>query len=276
MKLGKYILGLALIAAAFTSCDTENKGAIYEPTVANISFMTAEPSTVVTKASSIEIPVALSRAIKNGSYTANVTLTDAPANVSLKSNQVTFADGEGIAYATVVFNEMEPGETYTAKVSLSEADAKTANTEFGEQLATSTVSVMCDFNWIDAGTCDLYDFTCAMFGLPAPTEAKGVKVIQGERSNVYRILDPMEALFPGDPDNDHDYLEFTLTDGKMSFTEGFHVSYWGYYIYYVPSQYGSYCFVTDDGNTHDFNFLLNDKDGGLYSGGRMVIVYPGN
>ena len=118
MKLGKYILGLALVAASLTSCDQDNIGAIYEPTVANISFMTAEPSTVVTKASSIEIPVALSRAIKNGSYTANVTLTDAPANVSLKSNQVTFADGEGIAYATVVFNEMEPGETYTAKVSL--------------------------------------------------------------------------------------------------------------------------------------------------------------
>lgn len=276
MKLGKYILGLALIAAAFTSCDTENKGAIYEPTVANISFMTAEPSTVVTKASSIEIPVALSRAIKNGSYTANVTLTDAPANVSLKSNQVTFADGEGIAYATVVFNDMEPGETYTAKVNLSDADILTADTTYNKnaQLKSSVVSVMCDFNWVDAGTCDLYDFTCAMFGLSAPTVAQGVKVINGERSNVYRILDPMEALFPGDPDNDHDYLEFTLKDGKMSFTEGFHVSYWGYYIYYVPSNYPSYCFVADDGNTHDFNFLLNDNDGGLYSGGRLVIVYP--
>jgi len=276
MKLGKYILGLALVAAGLTSCDTDNVGAIYEPAVANISFISAEPSTIVTKASSLEVPVAVSRAIKNGNYTANVTLADAPANVSLKSNQVTFADGEGIAYATVVFNEMEPGETYSARVKLSDADLATADTTYNKnaQITSSVVSVMCDFNWVDAGTCDLYDFTSAMFGLPAPTVAEGVKVVNGERSNVYRIIDPMEALFPGDPDNDHDYLEFTLVDGKMSFTEGFHVSYWGYYIYYVPSQYDSYCFVTDDGNTHDFNFLLNDKDGGLYSGGRLVIVYP--
>ncbi len=278
MKLGKYILGLALVAAGLTSCDTDNVSAIYEPAVANISFISAQPSTIVTKANSLEVPVALSRAITDGDYTANVTLSNAPANVSLKSNQVTFANGEGIAYATVVFNEMEPGETYSARVNLSDADILTADTTYNKnaQLKSSVVSVMCDFNWVDAGTCDLYDYTCAMFGLPAPTVAEGVKVINGERSNVYRIIDPMEALFPGDPDNDHDYLEFTLKDGKMSFTEGFHVSYWGYYIYYVPSQYSGYCFVADDGNTHDFNFLLNDNDGGLYSGGRLVIVYPAN
>lgn len=181
MKLGKYILGLALLAAGLTSCDQDNIGAIYEPTVANISFMTAEPSTVVTKASSIEIPVALSRAIKNGSYTANVTLTDAPANVSLKSNQVTFADGEGIAYATVVFNEMEPGETYTAKVSLSEADVKTANTEFGEQITSTQVSVMCDFDWEELGN-GFYsspDWWEEEFDVPV-THAKG--------SNIYRLI----------------------------------------------------------------------------------------
>ena len=274
MKLGKYILGLALIAAGLTSCDQENVGAIYEPKVANVSFMNGEQNKL-TDQTSIEVPVALSRAMTNGEYTANVTLTEASEGVSLKSNQVTFANGQGIAYATVVISDMKQGNEYSAVLTLSDADKATANTDFGKQLSTSTVTVMCDYNWVDAGTCDLYDYTCAMFGLEAPFVAKGVPVVHGEGSNVYRIIDPMEALFPGDPDNDHDPLDFTLTDGKMNFTEGFHVSYWGYYIYYVPSDYGSYCFVVDNGNTHDFNFLLNDNEGGLYAGGRMVIVYPG-
>ena len=274
MKLGKYILGLALIAVGLTSCDQDNIGAIYEPTQANISFLASELSTL-TDQTSIEVPVALGRAMTQGSYTASITLDANSDCVSLKNDKVTFNDGEGVAYATVVVNGMQQGNEYVATLTLSDKDKETANTEFGQQITTSTVSVMCDYNWIDAGTCDLYDYTSAMFGLPAPTVAKGVRVINGEGSNVYRIIDPMEALFPGDPDNDHDALEFTLTNGKMNFTEGLHVSYWGYYIYYVPSQYGGYCFVEDDGNTHDFNFLLYDA-GDLYAGGRMVIVYPNN
>ena len=273
MKLGKYILGLALVAVGLTSCDQENVGAIYEPTSANISFLAAEQSTL-TDETSIEVPVAIGRATTDGEYTATVTLTDASEGLSLKSDKVTFATGEGIAYATIVVNGMTQGTSYTGTLSLSENDKATANTDFGKQITSTKVEVVCDYNWIEAGTCKLYDYTCSMFGLTAPFVAEDVPVINGEGSNIYRILDPMEALFPGDPDNDHDYLEFTLEGGKMSFTEGFHVSYWGYYIYYVPSDYPSYCFVTDEGNTHDFNFLLNDNDGGLYSGGRMVIVYP--
>ena len=46
MKLGKYILGLALVAAGLTSCDQDNIGAIYEPKVANITFLAAEQSTL--------------------------------------------------------------------------------------------------------------------------------------------------------------------------------------------------------------------------------------
>ncbi len=39
MKLGKYILGLAVVAAGLTSCDTDNVGAIYDhPAMPNISL----------------------------------------------------------------------------------------------------------------------------------------------------------------------------------------------------------------------------------------------
>ncbi|MBR6947043.1 MAG: hypothetical protein IKH53_03725, partial [Muribaculaceae bacterium] len=92
MKLGKYILGLALVAASLTSCDQDNIGAIYEPKVANVSFIVAEQS-ATTEAESLTVPVAIGRAITNGSYTANVTISDATDGVTLKSNQVTFNDG---------------------------------------------------------------------------------------------------------------------------------------------------------------------------------------
>ena len=266
MKLGKYILGLALVAAALTSCDQDNVGAIYEPKVANISFITAEPSMIVTKASSLEVPVAVSRAIKDGQYTANVTLvTDAPDHVALKSNQVTFADGEGIAYATVVFSNMEPGTTYTCDVKLSDADVATANTEFGEQLTTSTVAVQCDFNWIDAGKCHFVDYNWED-GWEAD-----VPVINAERTNIYRIVDPCGVIY-GDANGT--YFEFYRNaDGSISVPEGYwNLNYWGYRGYYDTANYGAYCYIEQDGNTYGVNHLLVNGSS-LYIG-YFEFTYP--
>ena len=110
MKLGKYFLGLALISAGLTSCDQENMGAIYEPTAKNISFISGELSTL-TKANSITIPVTISRSITDGTYTATVIISDESEGVSLQNNQVTFADGEGLATVNVDFTNMAPGQT---------------------------------------------------------------------------------------------------------------------------------------------------------------------
>ena len=140
MKLGKYILGLAIVAAGLTSCDTDNIGAIYEPKVDNISFMVEEQSTL-TKEANIEVPVAITRAKTNSAYTANVTLSDQSEGMTLKSNQVTFAQGEGIAYATVVVSNMQPGTLYKGTVTLSSTDAATVNEEFGEQITATNVLV---------------------------------------------------------------------------------------------------------------------------------------
>ena len=118
MKLGKYILGLALVAAGLTSCDQDNIGAIYEPKAANISFLAAEQNTL-TQEETLTVPVAIGRATTNGTYTANVTMTDASEGVSLKSQQVTFADGEGMAYAIVEFTNMQKGIEYSCSLELS-------------------------------------------------------------------------------------------------------------------------------------------------------------
>ena len=225
MKLGKYILGLALIAVGLTSCDQDNKGAIYEPKVQNISFIAAEQSTTTEEANLI-VPVAVSRAMTNGTYTANVTLTDASEGVTLKSNQVTFADGEGIAYANLEFTNMEKGVEYTCTLELSAADVATANTEFGEQVATTNISVLCDYNWLNLGD--------GFYSSPEWWEEEFYVPIQhAEGTNIYRMIGLFESGFD---------IQFTIEGDKV----------------YVPSQpswvhstYGKIYLVGDANDTAD-------------------------
>ena len=264
MKIGKYILGLALVAAGLTSCDTDNIGTIYEPKVENITFMSEEQS-VVTSAASYEMPVALSRAMTKGTYTANVTLENASAGMSLKSNQVTFADGEGMAYATVVVSNMEPGTLYKGTVTLSSADAATGNTEFGEQITSTDVMIQCDYNWVDAGMCHFIDYNWED-GWEAD-----VPVINAERTNIYRIVDPCQVIY-GDPNGT--YFEFRLnSDGSITVPEGYwNLNYWGYRCYYDTENYMDYCFIDQDGDTYDVNHLLVNGSN-LYLG-RFIFTYP--
>ena len=250
MKLGKYILGLALLAAGLTSCDQDNIGAIYEPTADKITFMLAEQS-AITKDASIEIPVAITRAKTNGTYTADLTLVDNPANMTLKSNSVTFADGEGMAYATVVVSNMEPGAKYTGTVKLSDKDADTENTVYGEAIHAVNIAVQCDYNWIDAGMCHFVDYNWED-GWEAD-----VPVINAERTNIYRIVDPCYVIY-GDPNGT--YFEFQLNDdSSITVPEGYwNLNYWGYRCYYDsdPEGYGAYCYIEQDGNTYGVNHLL--------------------
>jgi hypothetical protein len=272
MKLGKYILGLALIAAGLTSCDQENLGAIYEPKVANITFMNSSQSSLTDQAT-IEVPVALSRAITNGEYTANITFSGSEG-MSLKSNQVTFAPGEGIAYATVVVNGMTPGNEYKGKLTLSDADAATANTEFGAQITSATVTVMCDYNWVSAGTCTFVDgWYTNMFS------ADNVPVKHAEGTNIYRLVSPLYYVYKDvDPDQTcKDDFEFVLnSDGTISVAEGawdlYYVDGGDKYYGYFTADYPSYCFTASNDGVHEVNFLfLNGSD--LYGGGYFAFSF---
>ena len=269
MKLAKYILGLALVAGslALTSCDQENEGAIYEPTVQNITFMTEAQSTT-TAESSVTIPVAVSRAMTNGTYTANVTMTDASEGMNLKSQQVTFADGEGMAYAYVELPNMVKGTTYTCTLNLSDADKATKNEDFGEQLTSSTITVVCDYNWVSAGTAEVTDLTW----YEDPVTAT-VPVINGEGSNVYRLVSPLYYLYNGleaGPDTS-DFQFYLNPDGSISVDEGAGLNWWGYRFYYT-SAYPDYCFIAKDGNTYDVNFLLLNGSS-LYTGGEFLFTW---
>ena len=75
MKLGKYILGLAVVAAGLTSCDTDNVGAIYDhPAMPNISF-TSKTINQETEDEAITIPVTITRTYSTDAYSTTVTAT---------------------------------------------------------------------------------------------------------------------------------------------------------------------------------------------------------
>ena len=216
MKLGKYILGLALVAAGLTSCDQDNVGAIYEPTAANISFIT-DAQSALTQESNLTVPVAIGRATTNGTYTANVTMTDASEGITLKSQQVTFADGEGMAYAVLEFANMEKGVEYTCNLTLSDADKSTANKDFGEQVSTTAVSVMCDYNWISMGN--------GFYSSPEWWEEEFyVPIRHAEGTNIYRMMGLFQSGYN---------IDFTIEGDKVyvaSQPSWYHSSYGDIYL----------------------------------------------
>lgn len=149
----KYLFGLALFAGlALTSCNTDNEGALYHPSVQNVSFEASAPAQITVSSSSAEIPVRLVRAQTTDAYTAHYTLTD-PKGIFTDANggQVTFERGMAEAIVTLKANNMEIGNAYSATLQLSEADMAQADTLTNSAIAKTTISVMCDYNWISVG-----------------------------------------------------------------------------------------------------------------------------
>jgi len=281
MKLGKYILGLALVAVGLTSCDQDNVGAIYEPSLGqdHITFIT-EKQSVTTEETSIEVPVAIGRSITKGDYTTTVTLTDASDGLKLKNGQsseeVTFKNGEGLAYVTVVVEGMEKGKTYTGTLNLPFEVTATADTTLNnKQIVEEEVSVMCDYNWLSAGTCTFMDHTGSMFGLDDPMTAEKVDVQNAEGTNIYRIVEPLTRIYeqiddPCDPTN---FMFHLADDGNITVDDGTNLDWWGY-LGYFDQRYAGYCNVVRDGNTYTVNQLLLDQEtGDLYTGCSFTFIW---
>ena len=274
MKLGKYILGLALIAAGLTSCDQENEGPIYEgPAMPNISFVKSAIN-AETEETSIVVPVQLSRTYSTDAYTTTVTMTDATDNIKLASNQVSFAAGEEIATVYVEATDLDWGDVETCKLRLGEADVNSAN-PFDEPNHVVTINVKKP-RLLDAGTCTFTDYTWGDDD-GNPMTAYEVPIINIEGSDRYRIISPLYYVYKDDPTYgptvDTSNFEFhLLDDGGAKVDNGTPLNYWGYLAYFDSTNYGGYCFVGNDGNTYDVNFLLL-AGSSLYTGGHFVFVW---
>lgn len=247
MKINKILLGLAIVAGGlFTSCDTDNVGPKYNVYTPSVSFL-EESTSLTTAESSVEVKVKLVRMGNSGSLTVHYTGSSETAGIftDLSGGQATFADGSSITEVTLKADNMEKGKEYVYSLELDEAAVAAADTILNNQIAVAEVAILCDYNWVSAGTCKFIDYNFA----EDPTVYDNVAIENGEGSNVYRIVD---AYGSGTG-----YITFTQNaDGSIQLTEGKHCTISGYTFYYDTANYGDYCYVENDGNFYGVNHLL--------------------
>lgn len=267
MKLGKYILGLAVVAAGLTSCDTDNVGAIYDhPAMANISFTRATINQE-TEDDAITVPVTLTRTHSTEAYSTTVNATTSGENIKLQSNTVNFAAGEETATIYVIAENLDWGDRRSCTITLNDADVKTAS-PFDNPIHEVVVNINKP-KLLPAGTCTITDFTW----YEEPMVAENVPIINVEGTNKYRIISPLYYLYNGyEEDIDMSNFQFNLlSNGAVTVDDGTPLNYWGYHAYF-SSDYSGYCYVSNSGNAYDVNFLLlNGSD--LYTGGRFIFVW---
>ena len=220
----------------------------------NISFMKQNHQMKV-NATDVTVPVAITRGNTQGSYTAEVMVDADDISITpLQMENVTFAEGQSIAYVNVPFQNLAPGSTYTCTLSLSATDAQTVNPEFGEQILSTTVSVTVGDNWVYAGTATFID------RIETSGNECTVQVMKavGASQVKYRLVEPYQTLFDYAEDfaNDGD-IEFTLSlTGEPISVESGNLIEGTYEFYYDPVNYGNYCSFTRDGNHYYVNGLL--------------------
>ena len=256
----KYIIGLMMFAGLVTSCNTDNIGGVYTPTAQNISFVSDEAVNTITAESDIEVTIGLLRNITKGEYTAHYTLTSEQEGVftDLNGGTVTFADGSAKAYVTLKLNGMEKGNEYKATLTLSDADIETADENIGDPTVITNVTVLCDYEWVPAGTCTFYD---NIFDESTLT-AEGVSVENALGTNLYRLVDAYKSI----PDAGllDSGISFTLNDdGTFDIVrdaEGVitNVSLKGtaYPIVWLDKYAPDYCNTAVEGNLYTTNALI--------------------
>lgn len=272
MKQIKYFVMALFAVLAMASCDTDLEGPIYTPTVENIS-MAQETQSYTTNDTQIDIPVHFLRANKKGEYTVHYTLESTKPGVFSDTNNgaVTFADGE--ADKTVVFHasNLEAGVKYQATVTLSDADVEQADTITNSANFSTTIVVMREYLWEDAGTAKFTDFTHAEDEELGAT-VEGVKVEHAITNdvNLYRLVAPYNALY-GDISkaNIQFYLDAdgnAQTLGPAGIYDIFKET--GYAMYWDPVKYASNCVFSNNGNKFHVEFLLaQPSTGKLFLGG---------
>lgn len=201
MKIGKYIIGLSfMVVGLLTSCNQDNVGAIYTPTSQNVSFEFDEPSQVLAKSSSVDVPVRVTRSLTDGSYTAHYTISGNEDGIFSDANggQVTFEDGQAVAVINLKAQNMEGGEEYDVTLNLSDADVATADKNLNNSNAKTVISVKCDYAWGEK----LKGHQMSQFFGGADWDQF---IQKAEGFNVYKLLEPydegLDMIFKINSDN---------------------------------------------------------------------------
>lgn len=285
MKHIKFLAIAFVSMLALASCNTDQEGPIYTPMSENVS-LSQETQSYMTEDAEIDIPVRFVRSDTKNESTIHYTLdSKTAANFSDPNNgQVTFKAGQGVAEVTFKAVNMVKGTTYDAILSLSDDDAAKADTITKNAILKTAISVMCDYEWEDAGT---VKFSDTVFGDGTDTVDVKIKHAVTDDVKLYKLIAPYTALYgPADQDGiDEADIKFYLNDdysakslekqGKLDLIPGS-----GYQFYFDTKIYGDYCYIANNGNKFEVSSLLyNESDGKLYGPGSFSFVWdkwPGN
>ena len=269
MKICKYIIGLFALVGLMTSCDKDNVGGIYTPYTQNISFESDEAVNILTEESSADFTIRLVRNITKGEYTVHYVFDTEDGDIFTDENggTVTFADGQAVAVISMKASNMEKGVEYTGTLTLSDEDIETADTIIGNPIVITNITVMCDYEWVEAGKCKFTDYT---FSGETPFTEENVTIIHAEGTNIYRIVKPFMAIYgEGDEGFSTDTgITFELNDDYSItlITNGGIVASADQYSFVWLDQYvPDYCNIVCNGNIFQCS-MLGLIEGDLYPG----------
>ena len=271
LNINPYDVANATTSGLITTSNIEVKCQNGNPNGQHISFESAAQEFVAENNYGI-FTLTLTRRVAEGEYRAVITMEDNPENMSLRTPIVIFQDGELTANVEIYCYNISPTDTYSCVLKLSDADIATALPLVPQITSTSvTIKGNMSDDWVDAGTCIFTDYTWE-----DGYSASNVPILNLEGTNQYCIVSPLSKVYTssytngqGDTANWYFYLN---DDGSISAPEGESLNYWGYLAYYNPTNYPSYCYITQEGNTYDVNFLLKSGSN-LYQGGRFVFTW---
>lgn len=155
-----------ILALMLTSCDQENKGAIYMPDDPYVAFASSVvPDNVLSVDNGFSVSCVLVRSDLNGSTTANVELemnADIDGVFALENNTVSFENGNGTAYAKIIPlvspDQLDPTKTYVFKLTITSGNAS-------ELFNTATYKAGFQFEYV--GTAD---FNSEFYEISWPVE----------------------------------------------------------------------------------------------------------
>ena len=269
MKLGKYILGLALVAIALTSCDKDNVGPIYNsPGKPNLSFQ-SNSIYRETEGDALTVPVVVERAYSTEAYTTSVTFTTTNDKAELRDNSIVFGSKEDRDTLYIDATNLDWGDECVCTLTLPDVDVQGAS-EFATPIHKVIVTIKKPA-LVPAGTCTITDYTW----FEDPVTVADVPIINVEGTNKYRIISPLYYLYYGlEDDPDMSNFQFNLqSDGNVTVDDGVNLNWWGYYGYYDATNYGGYCYVVKDGNAYTVNQLLLYGGSSLYTGCIFTFVW---
>lgn len=218
MKINQYLLGFAvMLMGGFSSCNTDVEGSYYNPQAENISFEVPSTSVLIpVDQTSTVVPIRLTRSKTAGEYTVHYTAQASQEGIFSDDANGTavFANGQGFVTINVAANNLEKEVTYQYKLTLSDADAATADEQTNKQYTEIVVKVQREGDWIYIGDATFTD----NFWFEGTGE--NVPLYYNEQNpNQYRLVRPFEyvvvSMYGEQYDSPQDCINDNL-DGNQS------------------------------------------------------------